>query len=271
MVDVHGTGPAPILDFDAPPVVEVALSVDFRLLPRMGLVAVVDAWRTLYADRFPVVEEQGRLDRAQPDPSGQPTIRMLAQMPTPRLWFLNEAKTDLIQVQNDFFGRNWRKVDGTEEYPRYPVLREAFRADFERLSAHISDAGIGSIEPIAGEVTYINHIPLEGGLRLGDVVKFFDQSASGFPLEPDAGTLAVRMPFAIGPSHAGALTINAGTATRASDNASILSLQVTARGPVPSRDVDGTLAFFDVARAWVVRSFGDVTTEAMHRRWGRTR
>ncbi len=271
MVDVHGTGPGPILDFASPPVVEVALSADFRTLPRMGLVAVIDAWRALYAERFPVVEEQGRLDRGQPDPSGQPTIRMLTQMPTPRLWFLNEAKTDLIQVQNDFFGRNWRKVDGTEEYPRYPALRESFRADFERLSAHVGEAGIGSMEPTAGEVTYINHIPLEDGLVLGDVVKFFDRSASGFPLEPDAGTLAVRMPFMIGSSLAGTLTINAATATRATDNASILSLQVTARGPVPSRDVDGVLALFDVARAWVVRSFGDVTTEAMHRRWGRTR
>lgn len=263
--------PGALLDFGAPPVIEVALSTEFRLLPQFDLVAIVDAWRELYRDGFPQVQEQGRYEPPPVMAGPGQAIRMLTQLPTPRLWFLDEPGTQLIQLQNNWFGRNWRKVDGDEEYPRYPALRDAFRHDLERLLDFLDRRGLGQFEPGVAEVTYINHVVLGPDLRPGDVLRAFAPDHNGYPSALEAANLAARLPIVHDDDRVGVLTVNASTATRAEDSADLLSLQVTARGPAIGSGVDGVLAFLDIGRDWVVRCFGSITTDTMHRRWGRTR
>lgn len=260
-----------MLDFDSPPVVEVALSTEFRLLPKFDLVGIVDAWRELYRDRFPQVQEQARYEPPLAMSGPGQAIRMLTQLPTPRLWFLNDPGTQLIQLQNNWFGRNWRKVAGDEEYPRYPVLKDSFRDDLERLVVYLDRTGLGRFEPGVCEVTYINHVELGPDVGLGDVLQALARDDGGFPSPLEAASLSARLPIVHKGNRVGVLTVNAASATRTDDSADLLSLQVTARGPVADASIEGVLAFFDIGRDWVVRCFGSLTTEAMHRRWGRTR
>jgi hypothetical protein len=60
-------------------------------------------------------------------------------------------------------------------------------------------------------------------------------------------------------------------AVRQPDAVELLQLTLTARGTPKSESDKDILAWFDLGREWVVRSFTDVTTEKMHERWGRTR
>src|SRR4030042_1345777 len=93
---------APRPDFVSPPVVEVALSVQFESLGKLRTPQLGSLWQE-FRDRFPVTEEPPPLD-AVVERFGAPRVRkgvarieMLESPPTPRCWFLNEAGTELIQ------------------------------------------------------------------------------------------------------------------------------------------------------------------------------
>ena len=54
-----------------------------------------------------------------------------------------------------------------------------------------------------------------------------------------------------------------------SDNSPMIGLTFTARGQPLSPDTAGVLGFLDVGRRLIVRAFAAITTEQMHREWGR--
>ena len=127
--------PPALPDFDAPPVIEVVLSVQFERLadlriPHLGLL-----W-TKFSDAFPHFEDRAPLShvietfglRQAPKLALQLISR--DQAPQVRCWFVNEARTELVQVQTDRFVHNWRKVGESvkegEQYRRYEYIRKQF-------------------------------------------------------------------------------------------------------------------------------------------------
>src|ERR1700691_5158974 len=117
------TTPPP--EFVRPPVIEVALSVQFRRLERLRSAHLGSLWAK-FRHRFPRTEDYAPLEpaferfdqnRNQPKLGGE--VRAYDVPPLPRAWFLNEGGTELIQVQPDRFVRNWRKVDEEDRYVRY--------------------------------------------------------------------------------------------------------------------------------------------------------
>ncbi|MCH7839452.1 MAG: hypothetical protein IID38_04355, partial [Planctomycetes bacterium] len=81
----------PLPDFSDPPVVEVALSVQFDSLKKLRTPQLGLLWRE-FRDRFPVTEEHAPLD-AVVERFGAPRVRkgvarieMLKSPPTPRCW-----------------------------------------------------------------------------------------------------------------------------------------------------------------------------------------
>src|SRR5438093_860850 len=110
-------------DFENPPVVEVALSVAFDPLPRVTTADLGALWALHYRQRgFNSTDDQPPVSIPPEQFEGPPTapgvrVEMLTGPPLPRLWFRNEAGTQLIQVQGNWFARNWRKMDSGEAYP----------------------------------------------------------------------------------------------------------------------------------------------------------
>jgi len=110
-------------DFENPPLVEVALSVQFEPIEQMRTPQIGFLWAE-FRDRFPVTQEHPPVDpvieRFGIARTGAPEVRlqMLESPPLPRVWFVNPTGTELIQVQNDRFIHNWRKVDDGDKYPR---------------------------------------------------------------------------------------------------------------------------------------------------------
>ena len=93
----------------------------------------------------------------------------------PRLWLLNEESTELIQVQNDRFIKNWRKVGEKDQYPHYePVIKPAFQRDFAEFQSFLNEENLGAIKVNQCEVTYVNHIVSgEGWQTLGEIHRIF--------------------------------------------------------------------------------------------------
>jgi uncharacterized protein (TIGR04255 family) len=202
-------------------------------------------------------------------------VQMLESPPAPRVWFLNEAGTELIQVQSDRFIHNWRKVGEGDTYPRYEYIRNTFRSELEAFQAILTREEIGEIVPNQCEVTYVNHIVSGSGWnshgQLGNVLTVFQTAYSDDKLaEPEDVRLGLR--FVLKDDHSepiGRLHISAQPVYRRADHVPMIALTLTARGRPSGEKLDDVLRCLDVGRDSIVCAFASITTPEMHRIWGR--
>ena len=268
-------------EYEKPPVVEVALGVQFETVEALHAAQLGSVWQA-FRKRFPKSEEHPPLEPAfeklgtRPEKERGVRFEVLAALPTPRLWFLNESGNELVQVQQNRFIRNWRKRTDGDEYPRYSHIRECFREDFEIFRSLVDGEEWGAIEPNQCEVTYVNVIPAGEGWQkhaeLGKVCTLFtsqysdegagdleEAAVSGkYVLKDDALRPVGRLHFAINP------------AIRLSDQTPALRLTLTARGAPLGESIDGVLGFLDQGHDAIVKTFTSITTPEMHKIWKRT-
>jgi len=267
-------------DFSDPPVVEVALSVQFDALDKLRTPQLGLLWQE-FRDRFPVTEEHVPLDTvierfgASRARKGTARIEMLESPPVARCWFLNNAGTELIQAQQDRFVHNWRKAGTEVLYPRYDHLRNTFEAELRRFEKFVAREQIGKFAPNQCEITYVNHIVGGKGWQdhgdLGKVLTVFQHSFSDdFLTNPEDTDLRLRFLIQddagqpVGRLHAALVS-----GYRNDDDQPLFILTLTARGAPRGDGIDGVLGFLDLGREWVVRGFASLTTTAMHKEWGR--
>ena len=269
-------------EFNNPPLTEVVLSVQFEeiknlSLPRLGLL-----WNQ-YRDRFPITQQHQRLahiiEKFGQQPPQQREVKIefsqLPPVPDARLWFINRDETELIQVQQDRFIRNWRKSGTDSTYPRFEKIRENFVKDLEVFEKFLQKENLDQIKPSQGEVTYVNHIlPGNGWENHSQISKIF----SFWNQNPEMETELVPEETRFDTKYiirnqdndpCGRLHINLEPAFRRSDKKPIFILRMTARGHSGSSQRD-ILAFFNQAHEFIVRSFTAITTETMHQEWERT-
>jgi uncharacterized protein (TIGR04255 family) len=270
----------PLPEFDSPPVVEVALSVQFESLATLRTPQIGLLWQ-LYRDRFPTTEEHTPLDSVierfgvPPTPRVVAHFQMLSEPPVPRCWFLNMEGTELVQVQQDRFAHNWRKAGDNDTYPRYDRVRTTFENELRRFSEFLLNNKIGVLTPNQCEITYVNHIMSGDGWKthgeLGAVITLFTPKyTDDFGPSPEDGRLSVRytIPNDSG-EPVGRLHVAVEPVYRSADDMPMLALTLTARGRPLTDDLHGVLSFLDLGREWVVRMFASITTPAMHKIWRR--
>lgn len=276
MTDVN----KPLPEFDNPPVVEVALSVQFETLPDFRTPQIGLLWQQ-FRDRFPKTEEHPPLDSVierfgvPPTPKGVARFQMLSAPPVPRCWFLNNEGTELVQVQQDRFAHNWRKVGDQATYPRYDYVRTTFENELRKFEDFLSRQQIGELNANQCEITYVNHILSGEGWnnhgQLGEVLTLFaPRYTDDFRPAPEDGRLSARymIPNNTG-EPVGRLHVAVEPVYRSADDMPMFALTLTARGRPLGVGVPGVLAFLDLGREWIVRSFASITTPQMHTIWRR--
>jgi len=263
----------PLPEFDSPPVVETVLSVQFEKLRAMQAVHFGLFWRKMQS-HFPKTEERPALSpvfERFPEPilrGARMQFEAMEVPELPRLWLHNEAGTEMIQVQNDRFIKNWRKTGEKDHYPRYELaIKPAFQRDFTKFQSFLAEENLGEIKINQCEVTYVNHIVCgEGWQTLGDIdhiFTFWNRPQS--PVPGVAEDLGMRVRFPITDAQGlpiGRLHVDVQPALRATDNRPMYVMNLTARG------LCGTdFEFFDIGRRWIVQCFERLTTANMHRIW----
>ena len=270
---------SPRPDFTDPPVIEVALSVQFEPLSALGVPQFGLLWEH-YRKEFPNTEDQPALPsvtehfEAPKPPSVK--VGIISEPRPPRCWFKNAADTELIQVQQDRFVFNWRKSKAEEPYPRYPYVRAKFEAHFKTFETFLRECSIGAVLPNQCVVTYVNHLfPGRGWKRAGQFKNIFSvwsgRHSDDFLPEPEDITTQARYPMLTdGGKPFGRLHVKAEPRIKLDDASPLLRLTLVARGAPLEKNFNGVLAFLDVGREFVVRGFASVTTKKMHTIWGRT-
>jgi uncharacterized protein (TIGR04255 family) len=269
--------PSGLPDFEHPPVVEVALSVQFEPL-LLETRHVAGLWEKCRSE-FPEWQDQAPIAPAF-ELFGQGAINMramridLANMPLRRAIFRNAAGTELKQYQADRFVRNWTKAPSAPSYPRYESVRESFADDLRLLMTFVAEQSVGSFVANQCEVTYVNLISLTGASprTIADVVSPWTGAYSdGFLQDGDSAEMAAHF-VVTDPSSAdpvGRLHIAGVPVTEHESGGKALQLTLTARGQPLGSGVDGVLAFLDLGRKYIVKGFTSFTTPTMHKTWGR--
>ncbi len=264
-------------DFENPPINEVVVGV--QLQPIRGLTAAhMGLFWSEIRDRFPRTEEQGPLTpvlelfgkaASEPPPF---SIRAGTKPDPPRVWFLTESGSQLVQLQQDRLHYNWRRTEG-EQYPRYSSLRGSFEKEAKHLSDFITREGLGEFKPTQCEVTYTNLIQPAGMWQhqgqLDQVFTVWEAPSGSLP-PPEDGHFGVSFVIADDEqAPLGRLRVNVQPGRLRKDDSPIFRMDLTARGRAEGDGLDGVLRFLDRGHEWIVRGFTDLTTPAMHQAWGR--
>lgn len=269
-------GASPSLpSFDRPPVWEVVCNVTFKSLERFLTPHLGQLWGE-YVDDYPKCSENPPLVRVVEAMGGPPETGFEVSNipPMPRVWFMSEDETKLIQVQRDRFLHNWKRAKAEDTYPRYAVVIEWFKDKFADFETFITNRELGIIEPIQYEMAYVNHIPQGGGWdSLGEIEKLFPDfgwRTGGGRFLPEPESVTWKTSFAL-PGQSGRLHAVIQTAIRTSDHRNVIRLDLNVRGLPADKSRKAMYEWFDMARRWIVLGFTDMTSEkAQTELWKRT-
>lgn len=274
------TAPTDLPEFDEPPLVEVALTVQFERLQKFRSSDAVLFWNQDAIRRsFPRIEEHPALDSIL-EREGLSDFRQVVRVQfsekpeVPRYFFVNDRGTQLIQLQPDRLSHNWRKVRDGDAYPRYEAIREVFLQELRLLEQFVSDRSLGDFKPTQCEVTYVNHISGANPKSLplpGSILRVWSQRHSQLASSEFEGA-AIDARYTIrdrAGSFRGRLRVDFRPATRREDESLLYVLQLTARGAPLGAGVDGSIEFIDLGRSSLVHAFDELTTAEMHDVWRR--
>jgi uncharacterized protein (TIGR04255 family) len=287
-----------LVSYEHPPVAEVVLAAQFPPdtidLEAYGRFAGEVSAELPRRSRQPVVpRNEEKFDERQAGVSFE--IRLEGPTDLPRVVFESDDRQEVVQLQPHRLTLNWRAIVPGADYPRYPALRTRFRELMKLLFAALDD--VGQDHPVElSEVTYVNPIEFPGddaadGVGrthpdLANIInRFQKRPASAFLPEAEDAHLQVRwrIPDAAG-MPAGRLYLSVEPGMRPSRLKSaalatpdvpppgltpIYLVNLTARVMPNGGTVDRAMKALDVGHEWVVRGFDDLTTDEMHRHWGR--
>jgi uncharacterized protein (TIGR04255 family) len=273
--------PTDLPEYNRPPVSEVVLSLQFEPLEGMKTPLIGLLWQR-FREYLPEMEEHPPLPHIV-EQFGAPALPRLdvvveEKLPVPRVWFLTAEKTQLVQVQQDRFIHNWRKVTGQEPYPRYVSIREIFKEEVTKLIEFLREENVGRMKINQCEVTYVNQIEPRGFWeKFGDVSavlrNWTDLPPGGFL--PGAEDVSLRARYILpGDSGepVGRLHVLFQPAWKKVDYSPVFTMNLTARGRPLSDDLEGAFGFLDLGHVWIVKGFADLCTETMqYKAWERIR
>ncbi len=252
---------------DYPPVWELGLVVQTQasgVVDNYEIAKVHDLFRT----KLPTVSRHGVIDLV-----GTPGIQEVdVADPIFRWWFSNPEGPDLVQLQENLIGWNWRRgalpPAMPHQYPGFDNAKNALKAAVDAVAGYQSSRGNLFPEPIAAELLYDNFISLtrEDGSTAPLCEVFttlhrpFSPSMTSFSMKweediPDAGDGALLK------VQAASLAI-----VGESEPMPALRLTLSARGKPTSWDE--AYGFMTKANGYVRNRFRALTSEHCHTLWG---
>ena len=261
--------------FKNPPVVETALSIQFNEIAGFNNTHFGLFHQEEIKSDYPNVREQPRLERIIerfPGPmfSGRPRFQFENVVVPQRMWFVNEADTELIQLQPDRIVFNWRrKEDDRSDYPRYAANGPKCIGALSSFAKFCESHRLESPKPNLAEVAYVNHVLPRGS---ESAIETFAQLFEGLgwettdkflPVSPESALF--NRVYVIG-ANRGRLFAEASIVPDAGSGGKV-QFKLTAR--VNHDDEAGSISdSLQLAHDWVVNSFLSLTTLEMQEHWG---
>ena len=263
-------------DYTLPPVIETVLGVQFSPLANFSVLHFGLYWEKV-REEYPKYEIQPPLATAfekfgsQFEKEPKLGIELSNAPPQFRCWFIDDSRTRLIQVQNDRFIINWRKITGEEKYPHYDTFRPRFEMEWKRFCQFLEAEEFSIPEIDQCEVTYVNHMEINDDIKYyGEIYQVFNTWSKlppgSFLPEPEVARFSTKY---VMPEERGRLHVDLAPKIRRRDGKEVLQLNLTARGKPNSSGLEDIITWFDLGHEWIVKGFTELTTTKMHKLWGR--
>lgn len=254
-------------EYDNPPVNEVVFGIQFKNLQNLKAPHTGILWEKLGRNEYPECKEMPPITHTIESFNGVQSkpisIEEFTHPPLPRIFFINEIKNHLIQIQEDRLHQNWRKLKSEDEYPRYVELYPKFKNSWELFESFIDEMELGPIESDQYELTYVNHINRgEGWVDISDIDNIFKglQSKQEECFLPEPENISWRKIYRL-PDDVGRLHVSTRFAINRESKDRLIILDLTVRGFIPN-EID---RWFDMAHEWIVKGFTDLTSESIQK------
>jgi len=264
------TRPAGLPSFKAPPLNEVAMSVQF--MPCRGYTSLTAAkvW-DLFSSDFTTVQEQQALTPSFETfgPSRQQINFGFIQGPiSNRFAFISVIGDEVIQFQSDKFIHNWRKVDNNMVHHTYPHFEKIFKnfcSEINKLDDFFIEQQGSPIVVNQAEITYVNHIDIAGNRNPSDWLRYI---APVGVADDFVGNFR-RVLYGQDGKPEARLICESASATDAQGRPLIV-MTLTIRGAPKGTGVHAALEFLRKSRETIVGTFAELTTDSAHGIWERT-
>jgi uncharacterized protein (TIGR04255 family) len=231
-------------------------------------------------DQYPHVEEyppaENEIERFDQLVPAVAEIKLTSGLPVPRLFMLDESRSNVVQLQSDRIGFNWRKQADDVEYPRFGHVRDSFESAFDTITATASSMPHKPLpEAYQCEVVYLNEVPahLASSAMHGDpdpVIRMWKPLEEGLPGPAEDVKLVTRHRLTPDDRTQGArLIVSLEPVVRVDSQLPVYLLSLTVRGAPAAGGIDAILGFLDLGHETIVRAFAGLTTADMHDEWGR--
>ncbi len=263
--------PVDFQESSTPALVEVAFSVGFEEFHRLLRYELDDLHAAKYAEQFPNDEEKAPHKPFIEAPEGG-----LAALPSAspitniRRWFSTGDASGLVQVQRNWFARNWRLTvqdsgnGAVPPYPGYAALRGYFVESLHHFIDFVRDTDLGDFKPLQCEISYRLQLQAGGHWEdpsgLGRVARIFSQQPGSYL--PDLEAMRIITQYVIRDTddrRVGRLYGRLETAG-SGDGTHFLTLTMFARGAPMGEGADGVFAFQDMGHEWIVNGIRDFLT-----------
>jgi uncharacterized protein (TIGR04255 family) len=261
--------PDDLPEFHNPPVIEVVCGILFQELSSLHGVQLGNFWDKLkpgydhskeVAPLAPAIE--------QFDPPKPLTLTISDIPPLPRTWLMTPKENGIVQVQRDRFLHNWKKVEATDEYPRYKEVIAMFKERLATFEEFLADNEIGSIDSVQYEMTYVNHILQGDGWNsleeVGNIFPDFVYRRGASRFLDRAEQVNWRTSYVL-PEKQGRLHAVVRSAIRSTDRKLMLLFELTTRGIPQQKCRQAMWNWFDLGHRWIVKAFEDLTSDSVRK------
>jgi hypothetical protein len=137
-----------------------------------------------------------------------------------------------------------------------------------KFQSFLYENGLGVIEPLQYEMTYVNHISQgDGWIKMDEIGNVFPDfcfrlNERRFLPEPEG--INWRTTFVL-PNKVGRLHVTIRNGILRDKNIPVLMIELTVRGIGNDKSMEGMWPWFDLAREWIVRGFADLGSDQVQK------
>lgn len=266
------------IDFSAPPINEVLIGKVYE--PRFDLtIPYFGKFWELIEDEFPKCQHAVAIGDSISGGDFQLAVDPALGTVLPRVWFIGNEATRLLQLQQDRFYFDWRQLpDKSSEYIRFKSIFESYRKYEDILSSFVASQLGNNLVPTRYDLTYVN-VFKQGSewsqlSDLSSLLKGFDFISSHKNIG-SVGRCAVRLEFKMsncpGSLNLTILSGRSANPNNTNQNNQLIRMELAATCAVGALSGATEDDWFHLAHEAIVNGFCELTTEtAQQRYWKRT-
>lgn len=246
----------------SPPVIEVALAIEFGRIQELGPVALARL-ASEWATEYPVMREVPGLPPTNLNP-GVESFQIVSGSIPSRIWLLSSDGNDLLQVQQDRIIVNWRRLDSDLAYPGHQTLLNTIRLRWNELVERLSALKLPTPTPTLVEWTYVNHLDQEILTRRG--LTFFNNTLDELPGEPNSFAFEITRKVSVD-GQQGFMAV-VGALSPSPSESQIFALTIMTKLQLDSQDPQRALDLLLHAHELSRAGFDKVTSSDARTGWG---